>query len=789
MRQVPRTAPRICAALLTICCAATALADDAGDTESAWHQSVLELSVNGAVAGDDFIVLQDAGGNLWLTEADFRRLRLYVPHVSAHLAGGNRYFPLAAIAGAKVSVDPARSAATITAPAKAFESTDVSLTGGPRPPLARSATGLFLNYELFGENGQYSGADVKSLYTELGSFSPLGVLTNTSVASDTQGMQSFVRLETTFTHDFPDVLETLRLGDAITVPGSWAEAVRFGGIQFGTNYGIRPDLVTTPLLAAAGTAVVPSTVDVFVNGKAVGSSSVPAGPFVVNQVPALTGSGDVNIVVRNALGQTQIVSVPFYSAAVMLQPGLSLWDVDLGALRENYGLASADYGPGAAAATWRHGFTATFTGEIHAEGVHDGPYAAGIDLAQTLDHWAIVTVDLAAGGQPANSPLLGSLGQTSSSGTYQALGIQHVDERLSVTLQGQHSSAGFRDIGDVGGVPPPTDRGIAQLGWNMGRPGSLQLAYVTQKNYDDTHQRAIGLTYQVNIGRGSFSANASRTNGDTRDTSVYLFYTLPLDNRHSSATSLRYDSQQQPGPNTALVETLQKNPPLGPGDGYVLSAGTDGSYNASYTRLTDSATVTVAAARYLDQSAEALTVNGGFTFMQGELRTTRTVTDSFAMVDVGGIADITVYFNNQPVARTDENGLALVPNLLSFQVNRLSIDPLQLPLETTVGDTQVLVVPPYRSGNLVEFPVKRVRSGVFRLKLPDGTLVPAGALVKFQGEEFPVGLDGLTYVTGYDHGTTGEADWGRGHCTFRLPPPPSGEPQPDLGTITCRSSP
>jgi len=53
-----------------------------------------------------------------------------------------------------------------------------------------------------------------------------------------------------------------------------------------------------------------------------------------------------------------------------------------------------------------------------------------------------------------------------------------------------------------------------------------------------------------------------------------------------------------------------------------------------------------------------------------------------------------------------------------------------------------------------------------------------------------VGLEGLTYVTGYDHGTTGEAHWNGGHCTFRLPPPPPGdEPQPDLGKITCRSKP
>lgn len=787
MWQVPRTAIQICAALLMLCCAPALFADDAGDLESGWHQSILELSVNGARAGDDFIVLQDSAGNLWLSEADFARLRLHLPHVSPRLTGGRRYFPLAAVPGIRVGVDSPHAAASITAPAEDFDSTNVSLTGGPRPPLARSGTGAFLNYELFGETGRYSGADIASLYTELGFFSPLGVLDNTSVATATQGQHNFVRLETSFTHDFPSSLETLRLGDAVSVPGAWGQAVRFGGIQFGTNYGIRPDLVTTPLLAAAGTAVVPSTVDVFVNGKAVGSSTVPAGPFVVNQVPALTGSGDVNIVVRNALGQTQIVSVPFYSAAVMLQPGLSMWDVDVGALRENFGLESNDYGPAAAAATWRHGFTSAFTGEVHAEGVHDGPYAAGIDLARTIDHWAIVTADLAFGGQPAAVTVPGLPPQPATSGTYAALGVQHVDERLSIVVEAQHATAGFRNIGDVGGVLQPIDRGIAQAGWNMGRAGSLQLAYVSQRNYDLTQQHALGLTYQLNVGRGSLSTTASRTSGDTQDTSVYVFYTLPLGSRHSSATLLRYD-QQQPGHEAALVETLQKNPPLGPGDGYVLSAGTDGSYNASYTGVMPFATLNVAAARFLDESAQSLALNGGLTFMQGEVRAVRTVTDSFAMVDVGGIPDVTVYYNNQPVARTDSNGLALVPNLLSFQVNRLSIDPLQLPLDTSVGDTQVQFVPPYRSGNLIEFPVKRVHPGVFRLQLENGSVVPAGAVVKFQGEQFPVGLDGLTYVTGYDHGTRGDADWSSGHCTFRLPPPPSG-PQPDLGTILCRSAP
>ncbi len=787
MGPIHRRAAAICA-LVLMCSAAAARADDFGGPPPDWRTTVLELRINGVLTHPDVVALRDAGGALWLADSDFARLRLRLPQAAPHLADGRRYYPVGALANVRVAFDEVHSAVSISAPAGAFQSSTLALNGANRPPISPSGTGAFFNYVLFGQTGQYTGADVASGYGELGIFSPLGVLLNTASEQTADGTSTFVRLGTTFSHDFTDQLETLRLGDAISVPGSWADAVRFGGVQFGTNYGIRPDLVTTPLLAATGTAVVPSTVDVFVNGRAVGSSDVPAGPFVVNQVPALNGSGDVSIVVRNALGQEQVVSVPFYSAAVMLQPGLSQWDVDLGAVRENYGLDSDDYGPLLASGTWRHGFTNQLTGEVHAEAMKGGPEAGGIDVAQELDHWAVVTLDLAVGGQPATADILGSGPEPASSGSYQALGIQHVDEHINITLQAQHATAGFREVGNLDGIPTPLERNLAQIGWNMGRVGNLQVALVTQRNPDDSRQQALGITYQVNIGPGSFSTTFSRTTGDTHDESVSAFYVLPLDSRRNVSSQFRYDNQL-PAPDAALVETLQKNLPPGPGEGYLLSAGTDGSYNLEYQRQFDALLVQAAAARLFDQSAENLTLSGGTTYMDGELRAARTVNDSFATVEVGGIPDVTVYFENQPVATTDDNGIAVVRDLRSFDVNRLSVDPLQLPLDAQLASPQLQVVPPYRSGTLVQFPIKRVHAGVFRLHLADGSPVPPGATVSLQGEEFPVGLEGLAYVTNYDHGTGGEARWSNGRCSFRLPPPPSGDPQPDLGVIACRSTP
>jgi len=89
---------------------------------------------------------------------------------------------------------------------------------------------------------------------------------------------------------------------------------------------------------------------------------------------------------------------------------------------------------------------------------------------------------------------------------------------------------------------------------------------------------------------------------------------------------------------------------------------------------------------------------------------------------------------------------------------------------------------------IARFPVERSQGATLRLVSEDGKPVPVGATVTLKGADFPVVLDGKVYVTGYDHGIAADASWSGGHCRFRLPPPPSDEPLPDLGTIRCSAS-
>ncbi len=58
--------------------------------------------------------------------------------------------------------------------------------------------------------------------------------------------------------------------------------------------------------------------------------------------------------------------------------------------------------------------------------------------------------------------------------------------------------------------------------------------------------------------------------------------------------------------------------------------------------------------------------------------------DSFAVVDTG-VSGIHVRQENRDVGRTDANGRMVVPDLLSFQVNQIAIDPLDAPVDADIA--------------------------------------------------------------------------------------------------------
>ena len=123
--------------------------------------------------------------------------------------------------------------------------------------------------------------------------------------------------------------------------------------------------------------------------------------------------------------------------------------------------------------------------------------------------------------------------------------------------------------------------------------------------------------------------------------------------------------------------------------------------------------------------------------------------------------------------------------LRAYDINPVSIDQNDLPLDAEVDKLKIEVVPYYRSGLLLDFPVRRSHGATLHLTLDDGAPMPSGAIVRIAGrdEEFPVALQGEAYLTGLDQHNRLRATWKGKSCEFDADLPRTADPLPDLGTF------
>ncbi|MCS0464592.1 fimbrial biogenesis outer membrane usher protein, partial [Burkholderia mallei] len=277
----------------------------------------------------------------------------------------NALIALDALDGLRYRYDAARQTIDLDAPdSLRIPHTFDTRALAPTVP-ASAGRGVVLNYDLYAQTADRASA---ALWHEARYFDPAGVFSSTGVAYLQHGGQRYTRYDTSWSMSDPKSLTTTQFGDTISSSLAWTRSLRVADLQWRSNFALRPDLVTFPVPALAGTAVVPSTVDLYVNGVRQFSGDVPSGPFVINSVPSITGAGNATVVTRDALGRTIATSLPLYIDTRMLAPGLASYSVEAGFLRRAWGLRSFDYAPRpAVSATARYGVSERLTVEAHAE--------------------------------------------------------------------------------------------------------------------------------------------------------------------------------------------------------------------------------------------------------------------------------------------------------------------------------------------------------------------------------------------------------------------------------------
>lgn len=432
---------RIVAAILAMMalCAPALAAEMPGD-----QLMPLEVLVNGAKSGA--WLLLERRGVLYAPRDAFDEWRLQVP-ASAEAIDfrGQSFWPLAAIPGFKSRIDYSSQTVELLFSPQAFAASRLTREVVKTPVVSPVLPSLFVNYDASYSRSSFrdsAGTGDLGVLAEAGASTSLGVVTSSFVARNLLAdpalgeSRHLLRLETTFTHDFPSRNQTLRLGDTVTRAAFWGREVYFGGVRYGTNFALTPGFISQPLPALAGLSASPSTVELYVNDVLRQVSNVPSGPFAIDNLSGLTGSGEARIVVRDLLGRETVVVQSFFTNAQLLAAGLDDWSAEAGTIRRDLGQASEHYGPAFAAASWRRGVTNALTLEGRAEGTRD---------RQAFGAGAISTLPFQFLGKAA---LAASRADTLGNGSFWLLGVERQASNANVAIQAQGASRRFRQLGE-----------------------------------------------------------------------------------------------------------------------------------------------------------------------------------------------------------------------------------------------------------------------------------------------------------------------------------------------------
>src|SRR5690606_25233946 len=307
-------------------------------------------------------------------------------------------------------------------------------------------------------------------------------------------------------------------------------STRFGGLQIGTDFGLQPYIVTTPLTQFFGEAALPSTVELYVDGLKQTTGEVPPGPFQIATPAGGAGAGSGQGVITDALGQVSTVAFDLYHTPLLLRRGLADWTVEAGFLRRAYGIRSFDYAPDPfVSGTIRRGMTDRLTLEAHSEA------SPQLVLGGLGGNWRAGQLGVFSGSLSHSST-------GDSSGTKYTVGYSWSDRQTNVSFNLARATRGFRDLAALEESPLPRRSISAQVSHSLRRFGTFGTSYVDLEFDKQPRSRFVSAYWSKSIGRNvGLNLQATADLEDSRYRSVFATISVRLGDRSMASASVQRD--------------------------------------------------------------------------------------------------------------------------------------------------------------------------------------------------------------------------------------------------------
>lgn len=579
------------------------------------------------------------------------------------------------------------------------------------------------------------------------------------------------RLDTALEFDDPSAPSRLVVGDAVSGTPSWARAVRFGGIQFASDFSQQPDRVTFPLPDFFGLAAVPSTVDVFIDSARIAQLPIDDGPFQLHNLPILTGGDSATVVVHDILGHEVSQTVSLYTDPSLLAEGLSEYSFDGGFLRRQYGIAQADYAVPFASATWRHGFH-DVTGEVHGEFAQHLQMAGG-GIGLNVGDFGLLLADAAVSNRDGKTGFLGSANFNARFGA------------LAFYSSVARAGGDFADVASLDGDPYPGLRYQIGASYSAGRYGAVTAGWIGERFPGQPATSLLTASYSLSFSDGIYFGLTGLRDLTRRSTAAEVFLSVPL----GSAIATGSASLDRGKPSYLASYVVPVDPDGGFGYGITTQTSLR-NMEADAQWIGDHGELDGAMAITDGKAALRLTAAGGVVALDGSVFATRQPYGAVALVDAGA-PNVHVLRENRQIAISGSDGKVLLTDLNPYTENQISVDPRDYPMDEVVSTSERVVVPPRGSGVVVDLRPEGAHSFLAVVRLESGEPPPVGAMVKVETQSVPliVGRNGEVFMFGLTRPVKAEIALGSAHCRVEIIPPVGhAKGVPRVGPFLCKVS-
>ncbi|MDH5730866.1 MAG: fimbria/pilus outer membrane usher protein, partial [Gammaproteobacteria bacterium] len=326
--------------------------------------------------------------------------------------------------------------------------------------------------------------------------------------------------------------------------------------------------------------------------------------------------------------------------------------------------------------------------------------------------------------------------------------------------------------------------------------GSISFNYNETQYHRETASQRLSVVLSTRIGRLTsllLRATQMQTAGVFSNSMLLSLHTSL--GRRAAANASYTQDEDHFNQNFYIHETA----PAGRGIGYRLRLGeTEQTKNngdwvgdASLRVKNKFALISSDVTKAVGYKSYQTSISGSLAFVDNEFFLTQPIRDSFALVKAGQLDDIQVFYNNEPMGRT-QKGRLIIPNLTSYAKNSLSIDASALPVNMSLHNDRQTISPSFRSGGVAEFELEKFQGFVGHIYFRQGMQRKPADYAEYriktaQGSiDSIVGLRGEIYLENLHPGSyAGKLFYKGEQCDFEINVPQSEELQVELEDVYC----